>query len=281
MLNLKRIVAIILLITPLTFFGQGKGVHKVNQNDKPITRIKPNFSGKKENKNTGFYFTASIGPTILNADNGNKYKLGFEGNLGLGYQIHDFVGLEAKVGFATLEGKYDMIKSQEVNLFEANINLMINLTNIILGTNSSRKFDIIPHIGIGQVQSKGRVVYNNGKIVSFGYEDYNSANNNNSLVNGQVQVGELYFNPTGGGIKKRIVSGAMPMGVDFCYNFNERIKFHFDYITTYSDTDRLDAVPAGYHYDWFTTLQVRFQMKLSAPRKKVASPCDNLFNDYR
>lgn len=280
MSNLKRIVAIILLIMPLTFFGQGKGTYKTSGKSTPVMRTKPNFTGKKDNTNTGFYFTASVGPTLLNGDNGRKYKLGFDGNLGLGYQIHDFVGLEVKFCYVTLEGKYDQIKSQEVNLFEANVNLMINLTNIILGSDGNRKFDIIPHIGIGQAQSRGRVVYHDGRIVSFGYKEFNSPQNNNSLVDGKVQVGELYFDPAGNGIGKRIVSGTIPMGIDFCFNFNERIKFHFDYISTYSDTDRLDAVPAGYHYDWFTTLQVRFQMKLSV-RKKAADPCDNLFRNYK
>ncbi len=280
MSNIKRIIAIILLIIPLTFFGQGRNVYKIKGNDKPITRMKPNFTGKKDNSNRGFYFMASVGPTLLNGDNGGKYKLGFDGNLGLGYRIHNFVGLEARLGFATLEGKYNDIKYQEVNVFQANINLMINLTNIILGANSSRKFDIIPHIGIGQVQSRGRVEYHDGTIVSFGYKDYDAPQNNNALVGGQVQVGELYFKPYGGGIGKRIVSGTIPMGVDFCYSFTEKIKFHFDYVLTYTDTDRLDAVPAGFHYDWFTSLQVRFQVKLSA-RKKTPSPCDNLFNDYR
>lgn len=280
MLNLKRIVVIILLFAPLTFFGQSKGVYKVKGNDKPITRVKYNPTGKKDNSNRGLYFMASIGPTLLNGDNGGRYKLGFDGNLGLGYQIHDFVGLEARFGYATLGGKYDKIKSQKVNLFEANINLMINLTNIIFGVNSSRKIDVIPHIGIGQVQSRGRVEYHDGKIVSFGYEDYDAPHNNNALVDGMIQVNEYYSKPYGGGIGNRIVSGTIPMGIDLSYILTYRIKFHFDYVVTYTDTDRLDAVPAGYHYDWFTSLQFRFQMKLSA-RKKAPSPCDNVFNDYK
>ena len=103
-------MVIILLFAPLTFFGQSKGVYKVKGNDKPITRVKYNPTGKKDNSNRGLYFMASIGPTLLNGDNGGRYKLGFDGNLGLGYQIHDFVGLEARFGYATLGGKYDKIK---------------------------------------------------------------------------------------------------------------------------------------------------------------------------
>lgn len=279
MLNIRRVVAIILLVTPLTFFGQGRGSYKIRENDKPITRVKPDFTGKNNTKSK-LYFQASIGPTILNADNGGK-KLGVEGNIGVGYQIHKFVGVEARIGYAFLQGKYDnigRIVSQKSDLFEGNINLMLNLTNIILGVDSGRRFDIIPHVGIGQVQSRGRVEYENGNVVSFGYKDYDSPQNNTNLVDGKVQYGYMYFKAYGGGIGKRVVSLTVPMGIDFVCQVTKSLKIHLDFITNYVDTDRLDAVPAGKARDWYSSVQMRFQIKL---HEKTPSPCDNLFYNYR
>lgn len=274
MLNLKQLIAIVLLLSPLTFIGQAKSSHKTKGYDQPITRVKHNYSGKKA-PNSYLYILAGAGPTILNGDNGNKFKLGIEGNFGLGWQIHPWVGIEGRLGFATVKGGYDDVKSQTVRALEVNGHLMLNLSNIIFGIDNSRKFDIVAHVGYGQVQHRGRVVYNNGGEDSYGWTNYTEHNTN--LINGKI---DGRWEPYGGGLNGRLVSETIPMGVLLSYKLNDRFKLDFDVTTTRVDTDRFDALPRGYHYDWYSTFNIRAQYRLKL-RTKAPSPCDNLFSDYR
>lgn len=273
--NTKHIIAILLLVSPLTFLGQNSKSYKAKTNSTPIARVKQNFNGKQISDNTYFYLIAGVGTNLLHGDNGRRYEPGFNGNISIGLQLHKYVGLEGKVGYSTLSGKYYGVESHFSNTFETNINLMINLTNIIFGNQSGRKYDIIPHIGWGQLQSRGRVVYENGKKTSYGYENYLEHNNN--LIDGKI---DGRFNPNGGGIGGRVVSRMHSAGILFNYIINDSFKVGLDIISTRADTDRLDAVPAGYHYDWFTTFDVRVQYRLRF-REHKTSPCDNVFSDYK
>lgn len=274
MLNIKQIIAIILLLSPLTFWAQGRGLIKTKLNGQPVTRVKPYLEDEKKPRDY-FYLTATVGANILNGDNARNFKVGYQGNLSLGYQIHEFVGVEGRIGYATFSGNFYNITSHFVNSLEANFNIMLNLTNILFGYNRDRKIDVIPHIGIGQVQTRGRVVYQSGKEVSYGYENYTE--HNTHLIDGLI---DGRWKPYGGGIGGRLVSGTVPMGVLFSYKINDYIKLHLDIVSNWVDSDRFDAVPSGYHYDWFTTFNFRAQCKLKKYRK-AHNPCDNLFNNYK
>lgn len=283
MLNIKRIVAIILLASPLTFWGQGKNAPRIYTKDQPISRTEYNFNGEKKTRNY-FYLNASIGPNILQGDN-KKYKIGFEGNLGLGYQLTEFLGFEGKLGYAAFNGDFKNIGIVEhkSNAIEANVNVMLDLTTLIWGYKSNRKFTVTPHIGFGQVQSRGRSVYSNGRIVSYGYKkNYDDPNYNTKLEDGKVKIGDgTYLKPYGGGIGGRIVSATIPVGILLSYNINNYTKVHLDIVPTKVLGDRLDAVPSGSSNDYYTTFNVRFQYNLKK-HKKVYSPCDNNgFGDYK
>ena len=274
MLNFNRIIAIVLLISPLTFWGQARNSHQIKTNSGPISNSKMSSKDKSPSRNY-IYVLAGVGTTLLDGDNSLGYKPGFEGNIGIGYQIHEWVGIEGKLGYATFGGKYNGVKSQFSNAFEANVNLMVNLTNIIFGYQSNRKYDIIPHIGWGQVESRGRVVYEDGRKTSYGYE--NIQEHNTTLVNNLV---DNRFEPNGDGLGGRVVARMQSAGILFNYILNNKIKLGLDLVSTRVDTDRFDAVPAGFHYDWYTTFNVRVQYRLQL-RQKVDSPCDNLFGDYK
>ena len=284
MLNIKRIVAIILLASPLTFWGQGKNAPRIYTKDQPISRTEYNFNGEKKSHDY-FYFVAGIGPSVLQGDN-KGYKPGFSGNIGIGYQLIDFLGFEAKLGYATFNGDFSNVgvKTHTANAFEANVNVMLDLTNLIFGYKSNRKFNVVPHVGIGQVQCRNYVVYNNGEKFSFGDKKNHKAHNSNPIdENGKIVMKNgNRFSAYGGGIGGRIVALSAPVGILLSYKVNDYIKTDIDLTVTPVDTEFLDGVIGNTDSkDMYTTLTVRLQYKLKK-HKKVYSPCDNNgFGDYK
>ena len=289
MLSIKKIVAILLLISPLTFWGQGRSSNKnkINANDKPISRIEYGSNTTAKKSRNYFYFNAGVGPTIINGDNG-KWKLGIEGNLGFGYQLTEYLGFEGKLGIASFNGDFNNIKNVESfksNALEANVNVMLELTNLIFGYKSNRKFGITPHIGYGQIQFRSQIAFTDGTIITFGDKknNYNKEYNTELNQDGKIVLDKndgTSFTPYGRGIGGRKVAATFPVGILFSYKFNENTKIHLDAISTRVSTDALDAQPRGRHKDWFTTFNVRVQYKIKK-HKNVLSPCDNVFGDYK
>ena len=289
MLSIKKIVAILLLIGPLTFWGQGRSSNKnkINANDKPISRIEYGSNTTAKKSRNYFYFNAGVGPTIINGDNG-KWKLGIEGNLGFGYQLTEYLGFEGKLGIASFNGDFNNIKNVESfksNALEANVNVMLELTNLIFGYKSNRKFGITPHIGYGQIQFRSQIAFTDGTIITFGDKknNYNKEYNTELNQDGKIVLDKndgTSFTPYGRGIGGRKVAATFPVGILFSYKFNENTKIHLDAISTRVSTDALDAQPRGRHKDWFTTFNVRVQYKIKK-HKNVLSPCDNVFGDYK
>lgn len=289
MLSIKKIAAILLLISPLTFWGQGKSSNKnkINANDKPISRIEYGSNTTAKKSRNYFYFNAGVGPTILNGDNG-KWKLGIEGNLGFGYQLTEYLGFEGKLGIASFNGDFNNIKNVESfksNALEANVNVMLELTNLIFGYKSNRKFGVTPHIGYGQIQFRSQIAFTDGTIITFGDKknNYNKEYNTELNQDGKIVLDKndgTSFTPYGRGIGGRKVAATFPVGILFSYKFNENTKIHLDAISTRVSTDALDAQPRGRHKDWFTTFNVRVQYKIKK-HKNVLSPCDNVFGDYK
>lgn len=270
--GLKRLVFVILLVCPLTFWGQGKKNYSSSRKSTPIVVNKHNYLSKDNTTRNYMYILGSVGTTILNGDNSTGHKLGFNGGFGFGYQINEYIGIEVHATYLTAEGKYKDIQSQDLNAIGGDFNLTVNLSNIIFGINPDRKFDVITHVGYGQMQSRGTVLYDDGRYASFGYSDIHYKNDclaENGLVHG-------WISPNGDGINNRVVSATIPFGLDLCYNLNKYLKIHLDYSASYADTDRFDAVPAGDHYDWFSTVTARIQYNIRINGKK-ASPCDNMY----
>jgi len=270
--GLKRLVFVILLVCPLTFWGQGKKNYSSSRKSTPIVVNKHNYLKKDNTTRNYVYILGSVGTTILNGDNSTGHKLGFNGGFGFGYQINEYVGIEVNASYLTAGGKYKDLQLQELNALGGDINVTVNLTNIIIGINPDRKFDLLVHAGYGQMQSRGTVLYNDGRYASFGFSDIyykNDCLESNGLVHG-------WISPNGDGINNRVVAATIPFGLDLCYTLNKSLKLHLDYSAVWADTDRFDAVPAGDHYDWFTKVTARIQYNIRFNSKKD-SPCSNMY----
>lgn len=214
----KFFMLILLAFSPVVFFGQ-------NNDAKSSTT----------SFNDYVYVSGDLGLGLLNGDN-SGLKLGLNGNLGIGYQFDHILGIKANAGFGGLNGSYENVNIDKSNYFNFNLNLTVSLTDIILGYNPDRKFNAVPHIGIGQVQSRVRLV-NDGETV---YE------------NG--------FNKREG----RKVAATVPMGIELNYAINPSWKVYVDYTATYADTDLLDGVARGEHNDWFTSFNLGASYKLGS-----------------
>lgn len=304
MLNFtKRIILVLLMVCPLSFYGQIEGrIPSGNKNFKPINYQSRNYSSKKNNssipinyqKNSSktsvnsnnrsrktvnykpiqnnvkynrskdfFYLTANLGPTILQGDN-SGFKAGVEGTVGVGYQILEYLGAEASLGYTTFDGSFGnyFIQVKEINGIKTNIDLTLNLTNLILGHSYNRKFNVVPHIGAGLIQCRGMVKHKNGKITKMGFSDSEKLHK-------------------GGGLNGRIVVGMIPVGIDFNYAITNDIKLHLNAETIWYDTDRLDCIiRTGSPNDYSSSITLGISYILSdktVKSKKVFSPCEYTF----
>lgn len=211
------LMIVILALCPMTFFGQ-------NEIEKQATSF-----------NDYAYVSGDLGLGLLNGDN-SSLKLGLNGNLGIGYQFDNIVGIKGNIGFGGLNGEYSQVTIDKSNYFNANLNLTISLTDIILGYNPDRKFNAVPHIGFGQVRYQIRLEKNNGNIYENGYS-------------------ERYG---------RKVAATIPMGFELNYAINPNWKVYLDYTATYADTDLLDGVARGKHNDWFSSVNLGASYRLGS-----------------
>ena len=211
------LMIVILALCPMTFFGQ-------NEIEKQATSF-----------NDYAYVSGDLGLGLLNGDN-SGVKLGLNGNLGIGYQFDHIVGIKGNIGFGGLNGKYDHVSIDKSNYFNANLNLTVSFTDIILGYNPDRKFNAVPHIGFGQVRYQIRLEKNNGNIYENGYS-------------------ERYG---------RKVAATIPMGFELNYAINPNWKVYLDYTATYADTDLLDGVARGKHNDWFSSVNLGASYRLGS-----------------
>ena len=248
-----------MITCPAIFYGQAKqGVFPTKSKGQATTYRKPIEKVRYDNTYSYPYVNADFGPAFLNADN-TKTKWGFEGHVGVGYQIRNTVGLELNIGYASLDGKYQQLEVQFINCWEADMNLSLNLTNIVLGYNAERRLNVEPHIGIGQIQYKGHIIYNSGSHFFIGHD--NDAPNN----------------MLGKGIHGRKVALTIPYGLDINYEITSKLKIHLDVATCYIDSDCLDGVERGLHYDWYSNVRVGISYAWSRyghGHKKVYSPCE-------
>lgn len=275
MMNIKKIIAITLLITPLTFWAQGRNSYTKSSNKAVLTDRE--FAKNVLSPRNYLYVVGGGGINQLHGDNGIFSTPGLGLQVGIGYQALEYIGIEGKLGCSMLSANsFKGIERQYTSILEANINIMINLTNIIAGYNGSRKYEWVLHAGYGQIQSRCRAIYTNGDMKSFGYP--NHPEYNNTLQGGLV---DGMWTPTGGGLNGRIVARTFPVGILLSYKLTERMKLNFDLTTIYVDSDRFDAIPAGYHYDLYSQFDVRLQYRLRVRNNKADSPCSNIFRSYK
>lgn len=234
----KLMLIAILAIIPFTFYGQ------TEETGNEETTVKKN--NRSDFKNY-LYFTGDGGITFLYGDN-DINKISFNAHLGIGYQFDNILGLKANFGYGILDGeRKDLYKIGLSDYFDANLNLTINLTDIILGYNSERKYNVIPHVGVGMLHYRIRLTDMNDKIVYKA--GYNKKNDDPT-------------NQPGKGLGNRKVVASIPMGLEVNYQFNPHWGIFLDYTTNYVDTDLLDGMALGKRNDWFSTLNIGAIYKL-------------------
>jgi hypothetical protein len=89
------------------------------------------------------------------------------------------------------------------------------------------------------------------------------------------------YEACGGSIGGRKIALSVPVGILVSYKINDYIKTDIDLTVSKVDSEFLDGVIGNSDTkDMYTTLNVRLQYKLKK-HKKVYSPCDNGFSNYR
>ena len=186
-----------------------------------------------------FYISGDLGLGILNGDF-NKLKLDMNGHLGVGYKFDNYIGLKANVGYGSFNGGYENHNLEQLNYLEANINLTLDLTNIILGYNPDRKFSAIPHIGIGQLQYRINLTNTDGSTYfKEGYSKDSHVNKNKGGINGRKPIATI------------------PMGLELNYKVNPQWNVYLDFTTNYTDSDLIDGLKSGdHHNDWFYSINL-------------------------
>ena len=209
----KLFLMIVMMMSPLAFYGQDNAKF-----------------------NDYVYVNGDLGLGLLGGDN-SSLKAGLNGHLGIGYQFDNILGIKANLGFGGLNGGYEDVTLDKSNYFEANVNLTVNFTDIILGYNPDRKFNAVPHIGIGQAHYKVRLTDENGNVVKeYGYSKRDG----------------------------RKVVATVPMGIELNYAINPSLKVYLDYTANHADSDLLDGVARGENNDWYTTVNLGASYKLGS-----------------
>ena len=212
----KFLLIVALMACPFAFYGQ--------END--------SIAEKKQDYRTFedyVYVSGDFGLGFLKGDN-SKLKVDFNGHVGFGYQFDNILGIKANLGYGSLNGGFDNLSIDKMNYFEANLNLTVNLTDIILGYNPERLINLVPHIGIGQVQYKVSTVNNEGATLR--------------------------------NIEERRVAATIPMGAELNFRVNNNWKVYLDFVANYVDTVLLDGVYSGEHNDWFASVNLGASYRL-------------------
>ena len=213
--RITKILIVVLTVLPMTILGQN--------NDK-----QPQF-------NDYVYVSGDLGLGLLAGDN-TGLKVGLNGHVGMGYQFDNIFGIKANFGFGGLNGKYEGLTLDKQNYFEANLNLTMSVLDMILGYNPDRRFNVVPHIGFGQIQYKAKMLNENETLFSEqGYD----------------------------GSSGRKVVATLPLGVELNYAINPAWNVFVDFTSTFTDSDRIDGIASGVHNDWFSSVNLGATYKLN------------------
>lgn len=205
--RITKIMIVVMTILPMTIMGQ--------TND------------KQSKFNDYVYVSGDLGLGLLAGDN-TGFKVGMNGHVGLGYQFDNIFGLKANFGFGGLNGKYEGLTLDKQNYFEANVNLTMSVFDLILGYNPDRRFNIVPHVGLGQLQYKAKMMEEDAVFSEQGYD----------------------------GSSGRKVVASLPLGVEVNFAINQAWKVFVDFTSTFTDSDRIDGIASGVHNDWFSSVNL-------------------------
>lgn len=245
-LNLSKLFWVIVLVLSFTpLFAQNEN-NEISEVDTAAVKLDTRLNFEKY-----MFLSGDFGIGILDGDN-TKFKLGFNGHFGIGYQFDELVALKANFGYGSLNGRFEepQITIDKLNYFEANINLLFDAFGIIFGYNPDRKFTVQPHIGVGQIQYRLNALTSNGSVFQkVGYNDVETT--------------------SGSGIQGRKVVASMPLGLELDYSINKRWKLYLDFIANYTDSDLVEGVNGDYKNDWFYTINVGTIYRLGLEKGRV------------
>lgn len=207
--------------------------------------------------NDYLYISGDLGLGLLDGDN-TKFKLGYNGHIGVGYQFDKYIGLKLNLGYGSLNASLDNITIDKLNYLEANASFTFDLTNIIFGYNPDRKFSVVPHIGLGQIQYRLDALNNDGSIYyRVGYRDDKKK--------------------TDGGINGRKIVATVPFGLELDYALTSNWDIFFDFTTNYTDSDLLEGVNGDYKNDWFYSFNLGANYRFNRI-EKTSDVFRNFFN---
>ena len=235
-ITIKSLLIIALAIIPMAVFAQNNGEEQAQPNNNKYWSI-------------GF----DEGATILFGDNKSFDFKNVRPEIGIfgGYTFAKHFTVYARLSAGTLRGEQEHVfKVQNASFIGADIDFAADLVSLIGGYNPDRKFGLVPHVGFGQIQYQARSIVN-GQEVKYGYDQTNGHKGN--------------------GIGGRKVVWDIPMGLRFDFNLNRNCTIFLDVMTTYTDTDDLDAYTSGKHYDWFSAGLVGFRYNFRKADPKPAA----------
>jgi outer membrane protein OmpA-like peptidoglycan-associated protein len=245
----KSLLIIALAVLPLTFFGQND---QANEN-------------QKKEKTSYWYVGFNEGATLLFGDNKTwdfenvRPELDVNG----GFVFAKHFAVYGRIGAGTLRGKLNNVfKVENASFIAYDLNLSVDLVSLIWGYNPDRVFGLKPHAGFGQMQYQARTILANGQVLKFGYDDATTTSKGN-------------------GIGGRKVVWEVPMGIECEFNLNRRVALLLDVMTTYTDTDGLEAYVGGKHYDWFSAVNVGFRYKFRPKKETPCVPDETELNECR
>ena len=242
--SLNIVMLMIFMICTSLTYAQADNNESTTQ-DTIVENTKPAF--KKY-----VYLSGNVGLGLLGGDN-TQFKLGYNGNIGVGFQFDRYMGIKFNLGYGTLNGGYDNVELyggthnfdlKELNYFRANFDVTLNLTHLIFGYNPDRKFHIIPHVGLGQMQYRVDIL-NKDTGNTYYKEGFTSVDSSKD-----------------GGINARKIVATIPFGIEFDFNINKRWSIYLDLTANYQDSDWFDGVNGNYLNDWYYSFNLGTNCRL-------------------
>ena len=181
----------------------------------------------------------------------------FNGHFGIGYQFGGVLGINAKIEMAGLEGEknrkaFEPAVLKSYDHYGANLNLTFNMSNVFSPYKADRLFNVIPHVGIGQIHYRSEMYHKSDpdNVYKWGYENENEGDDNKP----------------GDGIGDRRVVMTVPVGVELNFNLHPKWDVYADYTMVYTDTDYLDGQKNGemeVKNDIFSTINLGVRYKFN------------------
>lgn len=179
------------------------------------------------------YVSGDAGLMFMNGQI-DKIKPTFNCRVGLGYQMINVLGFKFNVGAGLLKGEFDNGYKSNGDYYSADFNITVNLTDIILGYNPARKFNVTPHFGVGVLELRSALKDENDDfIVSYG----------------EKGLGKEAYNVRGKGIMGRENVFTVPVGLSVGYQLTQSWGLYADWTYYFADSDKLDAVVVTGHDD--------------------------------